>query len=477
MGRRSRFSQEVPERAITNDAVSDRGPIATRPDSSGAAGSRGARRLAAPLLVMWSVGMVLMHFSLFRVAGFDVTFSVLVCSVLMLFLIMAMRIRTLPLFAAGGVLMYALALGFPAKDAVEYIRSFLLLANLTLLVWIVSGVRLPKARDVQLSVSVFVWMTVGIALLVTAQSALLNLFGDYTLLNPFGRFSALGPGGVIYEPHILAEIKRPNGIFSEPSVAGWFLTFAGAVALVAPSKNARGHQTAAIVCAVAAVSTFTISGVLNVFVLVLVKSYLSYRHRRVRFRAVLSTCAALALVSWLFFAVGMYQRVVTAFDAGTSVYFRVIAPVLLLGDSLAQFPLGHPLGQVDYIASRPYMVNWERGNPTNIDNSFLFITYYFGVVGAAASVLAIGYTARLVLRRDQSALVAVAMVLALCETGAFWSHSSALMIGYTILLIRISREPEVQRRVRSQPAFGLRTKTRPWSPPFRASASTRYDLL
>jgi len=52
---------------------------------------------------------------------------------------------------------------------------------------------------------------------------------------------------------------------------------------------------------------------------------------------------------------------------GTSIYFRVTAPYTLISESLDRFPLGYPLGQTDFIASRDYYINWENGSQTNID--------------------------------------------------------------------------------------------------------------
>ena len=57
------------------------------------------------------------------------------------------------------------------------------------------------------------------------QFVLLNVFGSYFLTPMLGSFSFVGPGGEIYVPNELAILKRPNGIFQELSVAGWYMAF------------------------------------------------------------------------------------------------------------------------------------------------------------------------------------------------------------------------------------------------------------
>ena len=78
---------------------------------------------------------------------------------------------------------------------------------------------------------------------------------------------------------------------------------------------------------------------------------------------------------------GILSRFAHLDTPGTSIYFRLSAPYRLIGESIERFPLGYPLGQTDFIASRHYYINWEQGSQTNVDNTLLMIVFYFGLLG------------------------------------------------------------------------------------------------
>jgi hypothetical protein len=156
---------------------------------------------------------------------------------------------------------------------------------------------------------------------------------------------------------------------------------------------------------------------------------------------------------------------------GTSIYFRVTAPYTLITESLDRFPLGYPLGQTDFIASRDYYINWDRGSQTNIDNTLLMIVFYFGLLGVLFNATYLVQMARyLLLKRHAVGLIMLSLLIGLTTTGAGWAHQFVLMIGYAILIGRYlygQREP-VSQLVASTPPALIPPRSAAW--PARATA-------
>ena len=91
----------------------------------------------------------------------------------------------------------------------------------------------PGRGDAAGRSAVFCVLAAAAALVLIAQAISFNLLRDFRLAGLLGDFAPLGPGGEVYTPSPLAALPRANGLYSEPSVAGWFMTFAVALALAA----------------------------------------------------------------------------------------------------------------------------------------------------------------------------------------------------------------------------------------------------
>jgi hypothetical protein len=388
------------------------------------------------LMLLWPFGLLMIHFSLFRIVNFEVTVAVLICTLIVLYLFISSKIKIGHLFVASGILIYALVPGFFAQNPTEYFRSLLLFTNLMMMMILSSGMSLPVHKVIERSVTLFLRLSFVVAIFVILQTITLNIFDTFILLNPFGPFSSPGPGGEVYEPSPLALLKRPNGIFSEPSVVGWFMTFATAVALSSPVLCTRTKWLTAFACAVAAISSLSMSGFINIGLLSLVYLYINRTWDKVRMVTTSIILGMILMMTILFISLGLSNRFSNLFIEGTSAYYRVTAPMMLLSDSLPEYPFGHPLGQTDYIEPKDYMVNWAKGSTTNIDNSFFMVSFYFGILGIYISFILLSYSAFLILKRSLASLIVVSIVLALSETGALWGHSCVIIIGYSIILIR-----------------------------------------
>jgi hypothetical protein len=161
-----------------------------------------------------------------------------------------------------------------------------------------------------------------------------------------------------------------------------------------------------------------------------------------------SVVVVFIFLGWIGVTINIGNRYENLFVEGTSSYYRLTAITMLLSDSIPEFPLGHPLGQTDYIEKMPYMINWEYGSTTNIDNSFFMVSYYFGILGIIVALIVLAYAVYLILKHSYAALIMVTLLLSLAETGGLWSPNVVLLVGYSIILIRFIRSTEHQLEVR-----------------------------
>jgi hypothetical protein len=410
-----------------------------------------------PLIWLWPLSLVLMQLTFARLGAFELTLAVLACHGLQLYLLLVYWVKRPPdlqVVLGGGIILYSLALGIAAQDGLEFAKSLAQLGNLVVTIVICLNVPLADRPAIGRSIVVFCGLAALIGLLIIAQALTFNLQRSLELARPLGELMPLGPGGEVYEPHPRARVWRANGVFSEPSVAAWFMGFATAIALGARRLMPRAATLAATICALAGVATLTLTGLLGMALVV--GCYLAFVRDRTGFKLIWGGLASASVAVALYGAweYGILARFRQLDHPGTSLYFRVTAPLQLVGDSLLRFPWGYPIGQTDFIETRRYYINWDQGSQTNIDNSVLLVVFYFGLLGVALSLGYLATAARyLVLRREAVGLVMVALLIALSTTGAGWAHHFVLMIGYAIIAGRhLLALPPVAARPRSRAA-------------------------
>jgi hypothetical protein len=378
--------------------------------------------------------------TLTEIGDFSITIAVIACHLLQLHLVMFYWLNRPPDWQttmALVILAYGAVAGGFARDLPEFLRSFAHVANLVLTVVICLNVRIGRGEEVIRSLALFCLLASAVALVIIAQAISFNLLRDFRLAGLLGDLAPLGPGNQIYTPPLYAALPRANGVYSEPSVAAWFMTFAVAMGLAArPVHPALGALTAAI-CALAAMATLSLTGILGPTLIW--AGYLLLVRDSWRFKALAGALAGSGLVGALHHAheLGILSRFGHLDTPGTSIYFRLSAPYRLIGESIERFPLGYPLGQTDFIASRHYYINWEYGSQTNIDNTLLMIVFYFGLLGI---LLNLGYVLKaaqfLVIKRHAVGLIMLSLLIAASTTGAGWAHHFVLMIGYAIVVGR-----------------------------------------
>jgi hypothetical protein len=335
------------------------------------------------------------------------------------------------------ILAFGPAAGAFARDLPEFLRSLAHVTNSVLMVLICLDVRIGRGEEVGRSFNLFCLLASIVALVIMVQALSFNLLRDFRVAGLLGAFGPAGPGGEIYMPSPHAALPRANGLYSEPSVAGWFMTSAAALALAARRfRPALGTLTAAT-CSLGAMATLSLTGILGPALVW--AGYLLLVRDRWRFKTVAGLIAGATIIATLHQAheLGILSRFTHLDIPGTSIYFRLNAPYRLIGESLERYPLGYPLGQTDFIASRHYYINWEQGSQTNLDNTLLMIVFYFGLLGILCNAAYLLKAAQfLVLKRHAVGLVMLSLLIAASTTGAGWAHHFVLMIGYAIVVGR-----------------------------------------
>ena len=396
-----------------------------------------------PLVWLWPVSLVLMQLTLLHLDDFHLTLAVVICHLMQLHLVMLYWVRRpseVQVAVTLGVILYTLVLGLFAKDFAEFGRSLAHVLNLAAMVLICLNARLERRDEIRRSIGIFCVVAAAAGLFIIAQALTFNLWRDFQLANPLGPFAPLGPGDEVYEPSPLTALPRANGFYSEPSVAGWFMSFAVALALAARRLYPILTTLTAAICALAAMATLSLTGVLGPAIVL--ASYVLFVRDRLDVKLFWLVLAGSGVGFAIYYAykLGILARFHNFDLPGTSIYFRLNAPSTLITESLARFPLGYPLGQTDFIASRHYYINWEHGSQTNIDNTLLTIVFYFGLLGILFNATYLLQAARyLLLKRHAVGLIMVSLLIGLATTGAGWAHHFVLMIGYAIVVGRYLR--------------------------------------
>lgn len=387
------------------------------------------------ILAFWSLSLPLMNLSLFRLYGFDIT-PALICLIFLIFyFIVIVRVKLLGILFFLTIIIYTLANGLAANNDIEFYKSLVLFSMFLLFLVLVSSLDHLKKENIIKSHKLLIIVSFLVGLFLILQFILLNVFGSYLLTPMLGSFSFVGPGGEIYVPNELAILKRPNAIFSEPSVAGWYMAFMIAVTSLYPISFKK-KTFLMLVFSLASILTFSLSGIINTIIIWCVLGYIWSR----------GISAFLAASCFIFFLFGIilytgigdlvFNRFGDIATPGTSVYYRVSAPIQLMAESLVKFPFGHALGDIEFISTRDYMINHDAGSQTNIDNSFFMVIYYFGVIGLIITLICILFAGNQLFKKQKIAPLTIALFLLLSQTGALWSPGITILIGYTLVLSR-----------------------------------------
>jgi hypothetical protein len=384
-----------------------------------------------------------MHFTLFLIGNFKFTFATIfdICFLLG-FLGKGFKVKGRYLLVLLGLVLYPLLVIMFFKkgtNVVDFLQSYFLYTNLALMVVVILNVEvLPQ--PMWKSIKVFITLGVLVACLTILQYITLNMLHTSALLNPFGPFSPPGPGGKVYHVFDLATVKRPNALYSEPSINGWYLSMISVLAFFYGIYNkSTKYILIGIFVSIAGFLTFSASAQINLIIIYLL--LFMYKYRKNIFIVTAITLAGIVVI----FGTNLLQSNSNSYlgkrlneydEQGTSTYFRLVAPSILISQSIVDYPFGYPLGDVDYIKSKPYMLNWESGSNTDIDNSFFFVIFYFGYVGTILIVILLIWMVRHAFKLP--GMIFITLLLALSETGALWAPEIVLFSVYSLCIYKFS---------------------------------------
>lgn len=331
--------------------------------------------------ILLIVSIVFMHFMIVRIAGFPLTivpFTMAIFLVMHFKLVSNLRVLYLLLtlifwpFIVYGV--YVVTGG--GVELLDFSKTFLLWVYASSALMIATFSTLKKTPDYSMA---YIVALLVITLYSLAQVLFVYIADSTLLYNLFGSFSYMGHqnfsgGGSLYW-------SRSPGLYLEPSFNAFVMFFLMSIVLIN-----RNVKNSVLVLCVGILGIFvTTSAVGMLAILGLIISLLIYRASYLKGKEVLLAITLLIILTvfWgsdIFSILSLSDRFSEIGREGASGYWRVIAPLLILFEVLAQYPFGIPLGQVESFI-RPMGLIHGGGVGSSLDNGFYVLPFYFGWVG------------------------------------------------------------------------------------------------
>jgi len=403
--------------------------------------------------VVMALGCTFANLTFFYLFGFPVNGAFIAMAVVLGFLIArpVLRFNERHLWLYLGLIV-ACALKIPGSEHLdESLASIAQIALVGAFLVVALGQKVFLAEDE--FASLLGYLMAAHAVLLIAQFVMLNSLDSYSLQNPYGSLSPDGPLGERgferepYLPHWRAELKRPNGLFSEPSVAAAMSAFAAAVVL--SGRSVKGTKKL-VLCALLFIGTFVTFAFTGWLMIVALGAAMVLFSRRLSFGLKLASLVlTVAFVGALPALGGEYllNRIEATQASGGSTYVRLIGPTLLTLDVLQQNPFGLPLNDPTFIASRDYMVDYAGRTFTTIDNFYLWVAVYFGVPGLFACLWFLWKVWGSLRRRRERALPLMVMAIFAGATGAAYNALFILPLAAAIAMVQDpAQRPDRGRR-------------------------------
>jgi putative colanic acid polymerase len=316
-----------------------------------------------------ALALIALHLELVTIAGFPLT-----CAPVIALLVVCRttkpRVPLLAAIAVCGLFAYVLGVFLLSSSDIstaEFVRTLSLLAFSTLVCLSVATLPLRGSGE-WLTISARVVLCV-VSLFSLAQFFLFEVHGSPLLYNPWRQHQYLYSYDVAHQ----YGVTRAQGFYLEPSFNALVLTSAFVILLL--RKKSRAMDYALI--SVGLLTTRSMAGLLIAFTLFLAILFGSHFANRQYLRALV-----LVLLPILIWGASTYitRRVETVSVVGSSVHYRVVAPVQMISDVLKTHHFGMPLGSVDRVYLTYGVLNGTKvGN--SLDNGLYLLVYYFGWTG------------------------------------------------------------------------------------------------
>ncbi len=237
------------------------------------------------------------------------------------------------------------------------------------------------------ALNIFIFFTVIHAGFVIVQFLMFNS-GNYSFLNPYGAFSPNGPdpSTSIASPYnpMFQQIKRPNGLNWEPSALGFWLVMS--LSLLIFVSNTPKKKLYGAIISIAGILTMSLITWIGMLVIIVI-AYL--KNNRLNALSKLLLLVGGLGFAVLFSGISHNNLVMSTFERfneigkeETSGYLRVMAPLLLLSNSVSIFGETY-VGDRSY-QTENYFVAVGRSENSGVANSYIEFFYYYGAIGAVA---------------------------------------------------------------------------------------------
>lgn len=322
-------------------------------------------------LILSIIGL---HFMIVRLPGSEYPLTAAPFAILIfLYFYVRAAIRPLGLLLGATLLiwpfciygMYEL-LGASA-DPSRFSRTYLLWAYAIFAIMLFSFAPLKKIPNYSRE---FIIALAVVAAFSLAQVAFFKLFGSTLLYNPFGEYTYMGEYQI--DRFAVGDFARAPGFYLEPSFCAFVMFFLTAAILINEKKrDVPGWLWLLSFLSIAI--TGSASGIIAIFSLFIMRAITSFKNRMLKLTLIFFTPVLVGVFVTFFLA----ERFAEISVEGTSGYWRLVAPLIILSKVYAEYPFGVPLGQIEAFLL-PLGLKHGAGTGTSIDNGIYYLAFYFG---------------------------------------------------------------------------------------------------
>ncbi|MEH7350246.1 hypothetical protein [Gottfriedia acidiceleris] len=344
---------------------------------------------------------------------------------ILLLLVLTITLLSIERFNKKTILILILILFFPCLklftvfNQIEFFKTyFFFILGLLSYVYVTKYLKLKTIDNIQIFNSrliVFIFIT---SIFGVIQFIFANYFDSMVLYNFLLDYQFHGPQLI----GTYKEYVRANSIYSEPSIFGIMCNFSTALILASEQKIKNGYLYL-VFNFIGLIISFSSSALFFFFIIVGI--YLLKFKRR----TFILTALGILIICISFTDILSIFRFSEFSSVGTSGYYRVIAPFLLLKQVLLTSPfLGIGLGQVDiYVPQFDFMQNGTSTGKT-LDNNFTLLFVVFGLPAIGIFIYFIKKYFYFILSNKKNIIIVVFIISFFISTGLFFSPEFVIII-------------------------------------------------
>jgi len=308
---------------------------------------------------------ILMHFTIFKVLGYEVTFLNL-----LVYYWLYSNYKINLQFNTKLITIFSILLVIPLINIelnLEFIKTYSIYIQAILIVFIVLNYNLKETINYQKVYKTIVFLQSLILIYTFFQILLYQFFGDTLLYNPWGIFQFHH----IYNPNGHAE-ARAVGFFLEPSFLALIslVLFFTRFVFEEELKKTNIYITFGIIFLAQSMFGFVV-----LLSLILYITFSNLKTSNKYFFMILS----IVLASIIIGNIEIY-RLNEFSDTHSSGYWRLIAPLIFFKNHLYELLSGFPFGSIEDNFSNYFIFRGRGWHGTGLDNGIYVYIYYFGIL-------------------------------------------------------------------------------------------------